>query len=286
VFAVPWCACPCRGEVWASGGETTHQATHPILFLPFPVPLTCPDAPQTTTVHQPQPNPLQVTQARAHAALSRQNWGREGNGDGHHRHAPLQHQPPCQRHYSEGLKYKQKHSKVKDTTVNFLKFCNHAKGSLHQCWFFFLNHLTWKTPNNASLSALLVPSDWRIETANNLGPEGATKVECSKVDRGGERLTIKEWVKVCFILSVIVHVFRNALSQFYLYRVFITHTTASMQLYRKSSLQSPQWANQEQPWGGGRSPLDVQVRRRNCMLNNNHVFIFLTYSIINSIVKF
>jgi len=161
VFAVPWCASPCRGEVWASGGETTHQATHPILFLPFPVPLTCPDAPQTATVHQPQPNPLQVTQARAHAALSRQNWGREGNGDGHHRHAPLQHQPPCQRHYSgsQGLKYKQKHSKVKDTTVNFLKFCNHAKGSLHQCWFFFLNHLTWKTPNNASLSALLVPSD-------------------------------------------------------------------------------------------------------------------------------
>lgn len=80
VFAVPWCAVPCRGEVWASGGETTHQATHPGRFLPFPVPLTCPDAPQTTTVHQPWPNPLQVTQARARAALSRQNQGREGKG--------------------------------------------------------------------------------------------------------------------------------------------------------------------------------------------------------------
>lgn len=32
-------------------------------------------------------------------------------------HCILKHQPPCQRHYSEGLKYKQKHSKVKDTSI-------------------------------------------------------------------------------------------------------------------------------------------------------------------------
>ncbi len=71
----PLVCCTLQGwglGIWRRGDSPGHS---PVPFLPFPVPLTCPDAPQTSTVHQPQPNPLQVTQARARAELSRQNKG-------------------------------------------------------------------------------------------------------------------------------------------------------------------------------------------------------------------
>lgn len=157
LFAVPWCAVPCRGEVWASGGETTHRATplfRSSLFLyPWRAQTLLKQQLFTSLIlcRWPKQGPCRAFQAESGP------WG----GNGQHRNAPLRPQTPTSPNLTPS-------ELAKDTILSVYSGLTHKQKD-SSIWnrFSFVNHITWTSLINSFLSVLLVPNDWRKTSVRN-----------------------------------------------------------------------------------------------------------------------